>query len=508
MLIFPFMKNFSNCNKLFYRTNRWCPPTREKPQEDISSNLEMEEETLSDFSSEIQQSTSTPINNTITGRRIVDIKHFLGALKNLKHKPMDCSFFDIDVISEKRIGFKSIFITKCNVCGLQQSISSESIEMDQTIEINKSAVSGTIAIGSGYSQLKEFCAALDIPCMSASTFISKERILADEIREAAISSWKEAAKEEAVVALEKGHVDADGIPLVPVTVDGAWSKRSYKTNYNAASGVGCIIGAHTKKVLYVGVKNKYCFTCKRKGKNYNHKCSQNWQGTSTSMEAQIIGEGFKSSLTMHGIKYNKIIGDGDSSVHRKIKELKPYGPNVFVEKIECRNHLLRNYCKKIREISNTSRLDGKLRLFLRNNILRFRTAVVSALRYYKNKNMPLHLKIEKLKLDILNSPKHILGHHDHCQEYFCNGPKVGEDNLYTLFCQSHVYADFEKIINRLAVHSSSLLHDVDTNHAESFNSSVNKLVGGKRINFSLGASYETRCLAASINFNSKLPFFM
>jgi hypothetical protein len=39
--------------------------------------------------------------------------------------------------------------------------------------------------------------------------------------------------------------------------DGAWSKRSYKTNYNAFSGVASIIGARPKKVLYVGIKNKY-----------------------------------------------------------------------------------------------------------------------------------------------------------------------------------------------------------------------------------------------------------
>jgi hypothetical protein len=38
----------------------------------------------------------------------------------------------------------------------------------------------------------------------------------------------------------------------PVVVDVAWSKRSYKSNYNALSGVGCIIGARIKK-FYMSV---------------------------------------------------------------------------------------------------------------------------------------------------------------------------------------------------------------------------------------------------------------
>jgi hypothetical protein len=37
------------------------------------------------------------------------------------------------------------------------------------------------------------------------------------------------------------------------------------------------------------------------------------------METAIILEGFKNSVAMHNLKYIKIIGDGDSSVYRKIR---------------------------------------------------------------------------------------------------------------------------------------------------------------------------------------------
>lgn len=67
------------------------------------------------------------------------------------------------------------------------------------------------------------------------------------------------------------------------------------------------------------------------------------------MESDIIVEGFKRSMEMHGIIYKRLVGDGDSSVYNKLLESRPYG-NVLVEKIECRNHLLRNFSKKIKDI--------------------------------------------------------------------------------------------------------------------------------------------------------------
>ena len=62
------------------------------------------------------------------------------------------------------------------------------------------------------------------------------------------------------------------------------------------------------------------------------------------MESSIVLGGFQKLVEMHGLIYAKIVGDGDSSVYKKIRDNKPYGPNIFVEKVECRNHILRNYC--------------------------------------------------------------------------------------------------------------------------------------------------------------------
>jgi hypothetical protein len=65
------------------------------------------------------------------------------------------------------------------------------------------------------------------------------------------------------------------------------------------------------------------------------------------------------------------------------------------------------------------RVDFQIRNFLRNNILKFRIAVTSAIKYRKCQNIPLSQKIEYLKTDILNSPNHIFGDHSNCASNFC-----------------------------------------------------------------------------------------
>jgi len=46
------------------------------------------------------------------------------------------------------------------------------------------------------------------------------------------------------------------------------------------------------------------------------------------------------------------------------------------------------------------------------------------------------------------------------------------------------------------------LQDKDSNRVETFNSVISKCTGEKRINFGLRGSYETRCNAAVVAFNS------
>jgi len=133
----------------------------------------------------------------------------------------------------------------------------------------------------------------------------------------------------------------------------------------------------------MSVRNKYCSICVKAEKlnkePATHKCYKNWgrDCSSTSMEADAIVEGFKISIEKYELIYSTHIADGDSSVYKKIIQANPYS-NIFIEKIKCRNHLLRNLATQIKDITKTKGRLGKLRNVIENRILRIRTAVTKA----------------------------------------------------------------------------------------------------------------------------------
>lgn len=115
-------------------------------------------------------------------------------------------------------------------------------------------------------------------------------------------------------------------------------KRSYGNAYDSLSGVGAITGHRIGKVLFVGIRNKYCTVCdmaQRKGnKPKDHKCYKNFDrnASSTSMESDAIAKGFKSSLEMHGLIYRTVVVDGDSSVYQTTLNNAPYRKQMVTVK--------------------------------------------------------------------------------------------------------------------------------------------------------------------------------
>ncbi len=81
------------------------------------------------------------------------------------------------------------------------------------------------------------------------------------------------------------------MPAITVIVDGGWSKRSHRHSYNANSGVAIIIGKETGKLLFIGVRNKYCTACARNTPHDKHTCYKNWNKSSSEMETDILLEG-------------------------------------------------------------------------------------------------------------------------------------------------------------------------------------------------------------------------
>lgn len=69
--------------------------------------------------------------------------------------------------------------------------------------------------------------------------------------------------------------------------------------------------------------------------------------------------------------------------------------------------------------------------------------------------------------------------------YFCTGVKPGELNQIPEMEQCGLWQDIISAKNLVAHHSDSLIHLVNNNCVENYNSIVAKFTGGKRINFSL-----------------------
>lgn len=65
---------------------------------------------------------------------------------------------------------------------------------------------------------------------------------------------------------------------------------------------------------------------------------------------------------MHELIYNYYIADVDSSAYANILNARPY-VSVTVGKIECKNHLLRNYCKALLPIANNTTYHIYIKLY-------------------------------------------------------------------------------------------------------------------------------------------------
>lgn len=78
---------------------------------------------------------------------------------------------------------------------------------------------------------------MEIPCMTSTTFFKEHENLRSSIHNSVWEEIQKAGEEERKLAIEAEDVGYDGIPFCTVVADGQWSKRSYKSKYDALSGV-------------------------------------------------------------------------------------------------------------------------------------------------------------------------------------------------------------------------------------------------------------------------------
>lgn len=201
-----------------------------------------------------------------------------------------------------------------------------------------------------------------------------------------------------------------------------------------------IVGSESRKILFIGVRNKYCIVCARAYNNNiepkPHTCFRNWSGSSSAMEADIVVEGFCLAEQVHKVRYKYFIADGDSSVYARIVQRVPYGREVH--KLECMNHATKNYGKALHKIRSDTKVNVEVRKWLTvSNIKKLQNIAQKSIYHCETSHeLKEHLKI---------GPLHVFGNHNHCKDYFCD--KIGsiqnstEIALQKSGCSNYVYGN-------------------------------------------------------------------
>ena len=331
--------------------------------------------------------------------------------------------------------------------------------------------------------------------MRTQTFCILERKLGGLFEEVVTSELLAAGLEEKRIAIEKGEYH-NNVPSITVVVDAGWSKRSHKHSYHANSGVGLIFGYATQCLLFIRVRNKYCSICSAassKGEDIReHCCFKNWTGSSTATESDIIVEGFNLSECMHGLRYMKFIGDGDSSVHYNIITSVPYGRHV--EKIECANHAVKAYHSRLANIVKDNPSFGGSGKLTKHIITKVTQAARKAITAHSCTG-----DVEALRSDFHNGPKHYFGDHSNCDITTClqkNSSSFSQSHL-----ESHPSGLFRAIQgagDRIVTKASQLVGNHTSNLCKNFMSIRSKMDGGKFFNWVQGGSFQHRSMAAAL----------
>ena len=333
---------------------------------------------------------------------------------------MQLSGSDIVLNGEKRAGLASIIACRCSKCNFNIPLTtSEKVPGPKgkiQWEINLAAVWGQMSTGGGFSRLSETMSTLGVPVMAPKNFVATERSIGLLWQEQLRKEMIEAGREEKRLAEERGDFH-EGVPAITVVVDAGWSKCSHRHSYNAKSGVAIIVGQATGKLLYIGVRNKDCTACKQGIPINHHHCFKNWSHSSSEMEPDIILSGFKEAERVHGVRYIRFVGDGDSSVYPTLIQNVP-GWGRYIKKMECANHCCKCYQSALEELVQEKpqyKRNGGLPEKMRRRL----TGAARCAIKMRSQEANVAGAVKKLERDLQNEPFHCYGQHTNCSPDFC-----------------------------------------------------------------------------------------
>ncbi len=133
------------------------------------------------------------------------------------------------------------------------------------------------------------------------------------------------------------------------------------------------------------------------------------------METDILVEGFLEAERVHGVRYIKFIGDGDSSVYPNLIQ---NVPGWDYSQLEYANHACKCYRGALeRLVQDNPSYKGR-----GNLTKKMRQKLVSAARCaikMRSKKRDVKKAVEQLRRDLMNGPRHCFGIHSGCSADFC-----------------------------------------------------------------------------------------
>ena len=201
---------------------------------------------------EANRKTATKFN--LKGNRIVNLSQLSKEISKLLNHKACCPKGGSPKMEReiKRYGLCSSLSFKCNECGISIIVDLQPKEsrgrLGKRHSINVASVWRFVSTGGGHAKMDEILSVMSIPSIDRRNFHSTEMFITKEWRQQLAQEMLERGKEERRLAMECG--ENDGVPAIDVIVDGGWSVRSSHHRYSAKSGVACIIGRETNKLLF------------------------------------------------------------------------------------------------------------------------------------------------------------------------------------------------------------------------------------------------------------------
>lgn len=161
------------------------------------------------------------------------------------------------------------------------------------------------------------------------------------------------------------------------------------------------------------------------------------------------------------------MADGDSATYAKILTSNPY-PGYVISKIECRNHILRNMCNKLRALGKDTKYPIAQRKVITNEkVMSIRKVVTMSIK--NSKENPKDVAVKLIQEGITKALNHAFGDHRHCKNYYCKKDKIILASSATEMEHTSLWFRLKVIMNSVISKSRSLSEDVDTNSVERFN---------------------------------------